>query len=70
MSAVMEMKIPAFVRAHTEWHPKARLRGGNIEVKCADAKLSVPSTGDKKADTKAVADLVRNYANNRGWAEI
>lgn len=71
MSAVMEaVTLPSFIRAHTPWNPKARVRGEFIEIRCAGATFTVPHTGDAKKDSKAASDAVRTYAKAHGWEEV
>lgn len=70
MSEVLDMKLPEFIRAHTPWYPKARVRNGMIEIRCAGKAFSVPHTGKPKDDQKAATDAVREYARQHGWAEV
>ena len=69
--AKLEMELPAFVKGHTPWNPKARVKDGVILVKCGDhGKITAPHTGKPKDDQKATADAIRVYAKAHGWSEV
>ena len=69
--AKLDMVLPAFVKGHTPWYPKARVKDGVILVKCGDSgRITAPHTGKAKDDAAATASAIRVYAKAHGWAEV
>ena len=62
--AAKTVELPAFVKGHTAWYPKAKAKGGTLLVKCGDhGKVTAP-------DAKGIIEAVRTYAKAHNWVEV
>ena len=69
--AKLDMELPTFIKGHTPWYPKARVKDGVIQVKCGEnGVITAPYSGKSAADQKSTADAIRTYAKAHGWAEV
>ena len=62
VKAAVQQRMPSFVKGHTPWNPKLKMKDGLFTAWCGDARITASSYDD-------LVNQVRIYANAHGWKE-